>query len=250
MSGDSDKKHSPYRASWWEQFVAVQWRSFLSVIKEPMLIQVRLFQTIVRWEMYYCTSFADLEGISFSSAHRSCPRRHLPGPGLPLAGGRDEHQRRPLPHPDQHDLPELVRRHQRLLRRAPHLPARALQRHVPHRRLLPVQAACRAAHLPPHTHHLRLHLLLDGRVQRGGGQVPRLQPHRHTRRAGRGQLRSVTDLTISRDFPPKKYFFTGYFVSCIAPNLQVALALAPPLIIPVMLFGGFFLNSKWGFEFT
>ena len=36
----------------------------------------------------------------------------------------------------------------------------------------------------------------------------------------------------------------GYFVSCISPNLQVALALAPPLIIPIMLFGGFFLNTK------
>ena len=35
----------------------------------------------------------------------------------------------------------------------------------------------------------------------------------------------------------------GYFISCIAPNLQVALALAPPLIIPVMLFGGFFLQN-------
>jgi hypothetical protein len=36
----------------------------------------------------------------------------------------------------------------------------------------------------------------------------------------------------------------GYFISCIAPSLQVALGLAPPLIIPFMLFGGFFLNSK------
>jgi len=36
----------------------------------------------------------------------------------------------------------------------------------------------------------------------------------------------------------------GSFIPCISPNLQVALALAPPLIIPIMLFGGFFLNSK------
>jgi hypothetical protein len=49
LGGDinSGKKRSPYRATWFEQFRAVQWRSFLSVIKEPMLIQVRLFQTIV-----------------------------------------------------------------------------------------------------------------------------------------------------------------------------------------------------------
>ena len=38
---------SPYKASWWSQFKALLWRSFLSVIKEPMIMQVRLFQTIV-----------------------------------------------------------------------------------------------------------------------------------------------------------------------------------------------------------
>lgn len=39
---------SPYKASWWEQFRAVLWRSWLSVIKEPILIKVRLLQTFVR----------------------------------------------------------------------------------------------------------------------------------------------------------------------------------------------------------
>lgn len=38
---------SPYKASWCEQFRAVLWRSWLSVIKEPILIRVRLLQTIV-----------------------------------------------------------------------------------------------------------------------------------------------------------------------------------------------------------
>ena len=35
----------------------------------------------------------------------------------------------------------------------------------------------------------------------------------------------------------------GYFISCIAPSLQVALALAPTLIIPFLIFGGFFLQN-------
>lgn len=39
---------SPYKASWCEQFRAVLWRSWLSVIKEPILIKVRLLQTLVR----------------------------------------------------------------------------------------------------------------------------------------------------------------------------------------------------------
>ncbi len=41
------KKASPYKASWTEQFWALLWRSWLSVIKEPMVIQVKLFQTVV-----------------------------------------------------------------------------------------------------------------------------------------------------------------------------------------------------------
>lgn len=44
-----DSGRSPYKASWCEQFRAVLWRSWLSVIKEPILIKVRLLQTVVRF---------------------------------------------------------------------------------------------------------------------------------------------------------------------------------------------------------
>ena len=43
----AQQKRSPYKATWWQQFKAVFWRSFLSVIKEPMIMQVRIMQTIV-----------------------------------------------------------------------------------------------------------------------------------------------------------------------------------------------------------
>ena len=36
---------------------------------------------------------------------------------------------------------------------------------------------------------------------------------------------------------------TGYFVSCVASTPQVALAISAPMIIPVLLFGGFFLQN-------
>jgi ABC-type transport system involved in multi-copper enzyme maturation permease subunit len=40
------------------------------------------------------------------------------------------------------------------------------------------------------------------------------------------------------------YFFNiGYFVSCIASTPQVALAISAPMVIPVLLFGGFFLQN-------
>merc|ERR1712142_1402784 len=43
----SSKKTSPYKASWWVQFTALMWRSWLSVIKEPLIVKVRIMQTIV-----------------------------------------------------------------------------------------------------------------------------------------------------------------------------------------------------------
>jgi hypothetical protein len=45
----AEKRRSPYKASWWQQFKAVFWRSFISVLKEPMIMQVRIIQTIVSW---------------------------------------------------------------------------------------------------------------------------------------------------------------------------------------------------------
>ena len=35
----------------------------------------------------------------------------------------------------------------------------------------------------------------------------------------------------------------GYFLSCVTPSADIALAIAPVLIIPMMLFGGFYLNT-------
>lgn len=37
--------------------------------------------------------------------------------------------------------------------------------------------------------------------------------------------------------------FSGYFISCASSSISMALSIAPPLIIPFLLFGGFFLNS-------
>lgn len=44
---NGDEHKSPYKASWFAQFRAVLWRSWLSVMKDPFLIKVRLLQIIV-----------------------------------------------------------------------------------------------------------------------------------------------------------------------------------------------------------
>lgn len=36
-----------YKATWFTQFRAILWRSWLSVLKEPLLVKVRLIQTTV-----------------------------------------------------------------------------------------------------------------------------------------------------------------------------------------------------------
>lgn len=47
FNNDFKKEVYEYRATWWTQFRAVLWRSWLNVLKEPFLVRVRLIQTVV-----------------------------------------------------------------------------------------------------------------------------------------------------------------------------------------------------------
>ena len=38
--------------------------------------------------------------------------------------------------------------------------------------------------------------------------------------------------------------FAGYLISCISSSVSMALSIGPPVVIPFMLFGGFFLNNE------
>ena len=42
-----EKRRSPYKASWFQQVRAVFWRSCLSIAREPAIVRIKLFQTIV-----------------------------------------------------------------------------------------------------------------------------------------------------------------------------------------------------------
>ena len=44
--GGKVMKRSPYKANWWRQFKAVLWRSGLEMIREPLIVRVRMMQTI------------------------------------------------------------------------------------------------------------------------------------------------------------------------------------------------------------
>lgn len=60
---------------------------------------------------------------------------------------------------------------------------------------------------------------------------------------GKFKIYSALNIHLFRDDQ------TGYLISTLASDLQVALGLAPPLMIPLLIFGGFFLRSKWGLNF-
>lgn len=51
-----------YRVSWWMQFRAILWRSWLTVLKEPLLVRVRLCQTVV-WFSFLCPNSFDAVGL-------------------------------------------------------------------------------------------------------------------------------------------------------------------------------------------
>ena len=40
-------RSSPYKASWGEQFTALLWRSWLSIVKDPMILRIRIGTSIV-----------------------------------------------------------------------------------------------------------------------------------------------------------------------------------------------------------
>lgn len=47
------KKLSPYKISWLAQFRAVLWRSWISYIKDPFVLRIRIVQTIVSNPIFF-----------------------------------------------------------------------------------------------------------------------------------------------------------------------------------------------------
>jgi hypothetical protein len=49
----STKSRSRYKANCWKQFNALIWRSFLTAIREPMITNVRIIQTLVLYNFKF-----------------------------------------------------------------------------------------------------------------------------------------------------------------------------------------------------
>ena len=124
--------------------------------------------------------------------------------------------------------------------------ARALQGDVPRRRLLPHAAAGRAPAIHHIAAHLPRHLLLHDRAQPGLRALPHCLRRRPPHGPGRHELRWVR-FTMVVELLDRQFMLLslpGYFISCAAGNLPVALEVMTPLLIPLMLFGGLFISIE------
>ena len=71
-------RRSPYKANWFAQFGAVMWRSFLSVIRNPAVLKVKAFQTVVFTFNLLSFSFPTSLVSFFFAVDRLFDRAHLP----------------------------------------------------------------------------------------------------------------------------------------------------------------------------
>lgn len=195
------KNKSPYKATWIEQFRALIWRSFLSVIKEPMIMQVRFMQTIVIalvLGVIYLGQEENQEGIM-----------NINGALFLLLTNTTFQNMFAVINVFCMELPIFLREHFNGMYRTD------------------VYYLCKQlAELPL---FIITPIIFVSIFYYMVGMNPDIERFLICNLV----VLLVTQVVVS----------FGYFISCVSPSLQVALALAPPLIIPVMLFGGFFLNS-------
>ncbi|CAK9815498.1 Protein white [Anthophora plagiata] len=197
----SKGNRSPYKATWCEQFRAVLWRSWLSVMKEPILIKVRLLQTIMVSLLIGVVYFGqqlDQDGVM-----------NINGALFIFLTNMTFQNVFAVINVFCAELPIFLREHRngmyrtdvyflcKTLAEAPIFVA------VP---LLFTVVAYPMIGLHPGVDHFFITAAVVALVA-----------------------------NVSTSF--------GYLISCVSNNLSMALSIGPPVIIPFLLFGGFFLNT-------
>nr|AHK05664.1 ATP-binding cassette transporter sub-family G 90506 [Tigriopus japonicus] len=206
-NGNESGKVSPYRASWMEQFKALLWRSWLSVIKNPSVTKVRFVQTLLIslvLGLIYLNQELSQEGVM-----------NINGALFLLLTNMTFMNLFTVMNVFSMELPIFLREHFNGMYR------------------VDVYYICKQlAELPV---FLVFPILFVSIYYWMVGLNPL---------AGRFFVTMAIATLLAQ-----VVISFGYFISCVTPSLSVALALAPPLTIPIMLFGGFFLNfeaiPKW-----
>ncbi|XP_060816779.1 protein white-like isoform X1 [Bombus pascuorum] len=195
------KNRSPYKASWCEQFHAVLWRSWLSVIKEPILIKVRLLQTVMVSLLVGIVYFdqrldqdgaMNINGALFIFLTNMTFQNVFAVINVFCA-----------------ELPIFLREHRNGMYRTD------------------VYFLCKTLAEAPI--FIAVPLLFTIIAYPMIGLYPGIDHFFITA----GIVALVANVSTS----------FGYLISCVSSNLSMALSIGPPVIIPFLLFGGFFLNT-------
>ncbi|XP_050698091.1 protein white-like isoform X2 [Eriocheir sinensis] len=198
---DVDVKKSPYKASWWTQFRNVLWRSWLEVIREPMLIKVRFFQVmaiaLLIGVIYFGQSLTQ-EGVT-----------NINGALFLLLTNMTFQNVFGVINTFCAQLPLFLREHFNGMYRTDVYFISKMMSELPFHVIYPFAFVSIAYYMVGFTNNV-VDFFVCALI-----------------------VILVANCAVS----------FGYMISCMSRNLSIALAIASPLIIPLMLFGGFFLNS-------
>ncbi|KAK1124574.1 hypothetical protein K0M31_005951 [Melipona bicolor] len=195
------KNRSLYKASWCEQFRAVLWRSWLSVIKEPILIKVRLLQTVMvslLVGIVYFNQRLDQDGVM-----------NINGALFIFLTNMTFQNVFAVINVFCTELPIFLREHRNGMYRTD------------------VYFLCKTLAEAPI--FIAVPLLFTVVAYPMIGLYPGIDHFFITA----GIVALVANVSTS----------FGYLISCVSSNLSMALSIGPPVIIPFLLFGGFFLNT-------
>uniref|UniRef100_A0A034VCM1 Protein white n=2 Tax=Bactrocera dorsalis TaxID=27457 RepID=A0A034VCM1_BACDO len=196
-----DENGFTYKASWFMQFRAVLWRSWLSVLKEPLLVKVRLFQT---------TMVAVLIGLIFLGQQLTqVGVMNINGAIFLFLTNMTFQNAFATITVFTSELPVFIRETRSRLYR------------------------CDTYFLGKTIAELPLFLIVPLLFTAIAYPMIGLRP---------GIDHFLTALALVTLVANVSTSF-GYLISCACSSTSMALSVGPPVIIPFLLFGGFFLNS-------
>jgi len=194
-------KRSPYKASWFTQFTAVLWRSWMTVTRERTVIRVKIFSTIF---------VAGLIALIFQGQKtRVEDIMNINGALFILLTNITFQNVYAVVNTFASEQPMFLREHWNgMYRTDVYMIAKMM------------------AELPFHIGYAFLFVIIPYYPIGFNGDVDRF-------------FISVAILIIVANVATS----FGYFISCLSSSLKIASALSAPMIIPLLLFGGFFLNN-------
>jgi len=200
-------RSSPYKASWWEQFTALLWRSWLSIVKDPLILRIRIgtsiFIALVLGAVYFGQELSG-EGNAKGEAIMN-----INGVLFLLITNMTFSNMFAVINVFCLELPIFLREHfNGMYRTDTYFICRQLAE-LPIFLLLPL-------------------VFLAVIYYMVGLNAP--------------FAKFATTLAIIELMTQAVASF-GYLISCIANSIDMALGLGPPFLIPLMLFGGLFLNN-------